>query len=254
MSRCGLLVWGSDVAVGVDNDPTTYCRPEFSSGSLLLNCLYYEDLSASAELAFLLDEPAVAADLRAKAESIRRAIQTECWDENDGFYYTVDVQCEDLRDKYLSGIPKGMDTSWQTLPLKVKVFTGFLPMWCGIATEEHARTMVERHLRNAGEFDCLFGVRTLAATEKMYNTNTNTSNPSNWLGPVWILSNYLVYIALKRYGYDQDARELADKTLKLLQSDIESSGCLHECYHPETGEPNFNHGFFSWNILVSQMV
>ena len=50
-SPIGLLVWGDDVAIGDDNDPTTFGRPFFSSANLLLNCLFYQDLLASAELA-----------------------------------------------------------------------------------------------------------------------------------------------------------------------------------------------------------
>ena len=49
-SPIGLLVWGDDVAIGDDNDPTTFGRPFFSSANLLLNCLFYQDLLASAEL------------------------------------------------------------------------------------------------------------------------------------------------------------------------------------------------------------
>src|ERR1700677_1935165 len=50
-SSIGLLVWSDDVAIGDDNDPTTFGRPFFSSANLLLNCLFYQDLLASAELA-----------------------------------------------------------------------------------------------------------------------------------------------------------------------------------------------------------
>jgi putative isomerase len=50
-SQVGLLVWGNDVAIGNDNDPTTFGRPSFSSANLLLNCLFHEDLRAAAELA-----------------------------------------------------------------------------------------------------------------------------------------------------------------------------------------------------------
>ena len=56
-SAIGLLVWGNDVAIGNDNDPTTFGRPFFSSANLLLNCLFYEDLKAAAELAGKLKRP-----------------------------------------------------------------------------------------------------------------------------------------------------------------------------------------------------
>ena len=40
-----------------------------------------------------------------------------------------------------------------------------------------------------------------------------SSNPSNWLGPVWIIVNYLVWAGVKRYGFEAEAQDLADKTL-----------------------------------------
>lgn len=43
-SHTDLLVWGDDVAIGNDNDPTTFGRLYFSSANVFLNCLYYEDL------------------------------------------------------------------------------------------------------------------------------------------------------------------------------------------------------------------
>ena len=62
-SATGLLVWGDDVAIGNDNDPTTFGRPFFSSANLLLNCLYYRDLAAASELARRLNRANEAASL-----------------------------------------------------------------------------------------------------------------------------------------------------------------------------------------------
>lgn len=253
-TQCGLFVWGSDVAVGVDNDPTTYGRPEFSSANLLLNGLFYRDLLAAIEIAEALHRPSDAAQLGIEADLLKAAIQKECWDAIDGFFYTVDVQAADHRDHYLPGIKKGMAMSWQTVPLKIKMFTGFLPMWCGIATPEQAQILVEQHLRNPREFDAAWGVPTLAKNERMYVPDEDTSNPSNWLGPIWIVANYMVYEGLKRYGYAQDAHALAVKTQSLLTGDLQKTGALHECYHPDSGKPNFNAGFLSWNVLAPLMV
>jgi putative isomerase len=150
-------------------------------------------------------------------------------------------------------MPKGADMSWGTLPLKVKLFTGFLPMWCGIATPEQASVLVGCHLRNPAEFSAEWGVPSLARNEKMYAPQVNSSNPSNWLGPVWLVADFMVYEGLLRYGFAADARNLADKTVRLLQQDLEQTGTLHECYHPETGKPNFNSGFLSWNVLAALM-
>lgn len=252
-SGSGLLVWGSDVAIGVDNDPTAYGRPEFSSGNLLLNCLFYSDLMASSELAQALRRPADAAGLRAKAASLAQAIQTECWDPADGFFYSVDVHCADHRGRYLPGLRKGMALSWKTLPLKVKMFTGFLPLWCGLATDAQARSLVQRYLRNDAEFRSQWGLRSLARSERMYDPATDSANPSNWLGPVWIVANYMVYEGLRRYGYPDDARWLAERMHALLGQDLARTGTQHECYNADTGAPNFNGHFLSWNLLTLLM-
>jgi len=254
LSPCGLLVWGGDTAIGVDNDPTTYGRPEFSSANLLLNCFYYKDLLAAFEIASHLGEHSSCDRLQNRARGLASSIQSECWDDGDGFYYTVDVQCRDMRDKFIPReIPRGMDMNWRSLPLKVKMFTGFLPMWCGIATAEQAKILVERHLSSKQEFDSPWGVPTLARNERMYAPEIETSNPSNWLGPVWIIANYLVWEGLRNYGFKDEANQLADKTVRLLERDLELTGTLHECYHPDTAKPNCNGDFLSWNILGTLM-
>jgi putative isomerase len=81
-----------------------------------------------------------------------------------------------------------------------------------------------------------------------------SSNPSDWLGPVWILTNYLVWKGLNSYGYHQEAAGLADKTLRLLAGDLAKHGQLNEYYNSETGVPIGHKGFLDWNMLVMEMV
>jgi putative isomerase len=250
---CGLLVWGSDVAIGVDNDPTSYGRPEFSSANLLLNCLFYSDLKAASEIARELGREEDAARLAAQAKALGEAIQRECWDPIDRFFYTVDVNVRDGRDHFLPGLNKGMDLSWRTVPVKFKVFTGFLPLWCGLATPEQARHLVEQHLLNTEEFLAPYGITSLARNERMFAPEIDSANPSNWLGPIWIVANYAIYAGLLRYGYTNEAADLASRIHKLLEEDLAKTGCLHECYHPDTGAPNFNARFLSWNVLALLM-
>jgi putative isomerase len=67
------------------------------------------------------------------------------------------------------------------------------------------------------------------------------------------VSNYLVFRGLVKYGHDTEARELADKTIRLFARDFERFGALHENYLPERGEPVLNRGFQNWNYLVLNM-
>ena len=253
LSSIGLLVWADDVAVGDDNDPTTFGRPFFSSANLLLNCLYYQDLRAAAELALRLKRSQEQKHLSDSADALKARIQQYCWDPRDRFYYTVDVQCVDRRAELIPNIARGMDTSWKSLPLRIQMFTGFLPLWCGVATPEQATDIVRLHYGSDQDFRAAWGVRSLSNKETMYSL-VASSNPSDWLGPVWIIVNYFVWKGLQDYGFSAEATELADKTLRLLGSDLASSGTLNEYYHPDTGAPLSHQGFMDWNLLVLEMV
>ncbi len=251
-SAAGLLVWGDDVAIGNDNDPTTYGRPNFSSANLLLNTLYHQDLVASAELARRLGRPEDQRRLSAEAEALGADILKYCWDPRDRFFYTVDTQCVDHRSELIK-FSRGMDMSWKCLPLKIQTFTGFLPLWSGMATKQQATALVETHYFADQRFRGDWGVRSLSRLESMYCMDAS-SNPSNWLGPVWIIVNYFVWRALKNYGFESGARDLGDKTVMLLAADLDAHGSLNEYYHPDSGEPLSHPGFMDWNLLVLAML
>jgi putative isomerase len=55
------------------------------------------------------------------------------------------------------------------------------------------------------------------------------------------------------YGFTEEAKEMATKTILLFGRDFEKYGALHEFYDPETGEPMLNKGFQNWNYLVMNM-
>lgn len=252
-SSIGLLVWGNDVAIGNDNDPTTFGRPFFSSANLLLNCLFFEDLKAATELANRLQRPDDQQRLAAQASALGEQIQKYCWDQRDQFYYTVDVQCVDRRKELIPHVKPGMDMSWHCLPLRVQTFTGFLPLWCGLATPDQANALLRTNYLADGRFRGNWGVRSLSAKESMYSMDSS-SNPSNWLGPVWIIVNYFVWKALKSYGFREAATDLANKTLRLLSADLARNGSLNEYYHPDTGAALSHKGFMDWNLLVAEMM
>ncbi|MGA2728610.1 MAG: trehalase family glycosidase [Terracidiphilus sp.] len=252
-SPLGLLVWGDDVAIGDDNDPTTFGRPLFSSANLLLNCLFYQDLFASAELARRIGRSKDHHRLSVQAETLAQRIQMYCWDPRDSYYYSVDVQCVDKRAQLIPTVPRGMDMSWRCLPMRIQMFTGFLPLWCGIASQQNAEKLVGTNYLADDRLCAQWGARSLSSRETMYSLEFS-SNPSNWLGPIWIIVNYFVWKALQRYGYKREADALSDKTLLLLARDLETNGSLNEYYHPDTGTALSYRGFMDWNLLVLEMI
>ena len=106
-----------------------------------------------------------------------------------------------------------------------------MAMWAGIATPEQAKRMAEEHYKNSKTFNAPYGVRTLSKMEKMYNLKAS-GNPSSWLGPVWGISNYMTWKGLVKYGLNEEAKELAAKTIILFGRDFERFGALHEYYQP----------------------
>ena len=277
----GLFFWQDDLAIGVDNDPSTFFRPKRSSASIFLNCLMVRELQAMAYLAerlrvgerssgmrlrvgehssgMQLSLTEAAKQYKADAEALCQAVREYCWDEKDGMYYSVDLNLLPYtgEPQIIFGKPfvlhKGAPRDYPCLIQRIGCWSGFMTLWAGIATPEQAQRMVHENLLDERTFNAPFGVRTLSKLEKMYNLRA-TNNPSNWQGPIWGISNYMVFRGLADYGFDHEARQMAEKTIALFGSDLQKEGALHEYYNPDTGEPIMNKGFQNWNYLVLNMI
>jgi putative isomerase len=249
--RCGLYFWQDDYAIGVDTDPCTFYRPRRSSASIYLNCLMVKELEAMVYLCNQLGLDEIGAAYRRDTDEVRAAIQEHCWDERDGFFYSADLNLLPIDETHW--LHRNMPRQYDCLIQRIGVWSGFLALWAGVASPEQAARVVENHYRDPRTFNAPYGVRTLSKMEKMYSLKAS-GNPSSWNGPVWGVANYLTYRGLLRYGFEEDARDLAMKTVRLFGHDIERFGALHEYYQPENGEPILNRGFQNWNYLVLNML
>ena len=255
----GLYYWQDDLAIGVDNDPSTFFRPKGSSANIYLNCLMYKELQAAAYLAGELGLAQEAQRYIYDATALRDAVRKYCWDEKDGMYYSVDLNLLPFNNEpqTIFGarmvLHEGAPRDYPCLIQRLGSWVGFMPIWAGIATPEQARRMVRDNLLDERTWCAPYGVRTLSRMEPMYNLRA-THNPSNWQGPIWGISNYMVWRGLVDYDLTREARQLAQKTVTLFGEDLRKEGALHEYYNPETGEPIINKGFQNWNYLVLNMV
>lgn len=244
----GLYVWADDVMIGMDNDPATFGRPRFSTANIFLNSFLVAELRAMARYCRVHGDAQGAARYRAKADALVEAVQAECWDSRDRFFYSVDV---DVQTRAYDWFHKGLGVFWKSLPIKIRAWSGFLPLWAGITAPTQTEALV-RHLTDPATFWAPCGVTSLAMDEKMYNLDA-TNNPSNWLGPIWVVVQFIAFRALIRAGRRDLAQEVARRTSALLGRDIAQTGTLHEYYHPQTGEPVMNGGFINWNLLALTM-
>lgn len=238
-TRHGLFTWRTHRGSGTDNHPGVYGRPANSAAGVDLNCFWVREYEAMAALQEQTGDVAGAARNRGKARTLSDAINRHLWDPVDAFYYHADVQSREIENV-------NQPVTW-VVPMKYRAWTGFMPLWAGVASPDRAEALVD-HLCNEAEFRAPAGLRTLARCEPLYNMDRR-GNPSNWQGPVWIVASYLVFRGLLDYGYLDEARQLTERTVALLAKDVRQNACLHEYYNPETGEGLMNPGFLNWNFL-----
>lgn len=243
----GLYVWATDIMIGMDNNPTVFGRPYGSTADIYLNSFLYNELNSAAELFRMAGRPD-ANKYAVWATELKDSINRYLWDERDGFYYSADLLVRDPSTTYFH---HGMKPFWNVLPMKIRMWPGFLPMMYGISDERQNERLIAHACDPA--FACDFGIRTLAKDERMY-TIVKTSNPSNWLGPVWLVANYCLFEGFLRAGRRDLAEDMKDKTVRLLGMDIEKTGHMSESYIPETGEPMMYSGFLNWDCLAVSMI
>lgn len=238
-TKLGLFTFRSHRGSGVDDHPAVFCRPLNSSVDVYLNSLFvkeYEGLETICQILQNGEEQA----WKDKKEQLTAAINKYLWDPIDEMYYNVEVG-------YKSPGKVNQEVTW-VVPLKIKSWTSFMPLWAGVAPKAYANKIVKKHLSNEKEFWSPNGMRSLAKNEPAYEIAIGY-NPSCWRGPIWVVNNYLIHEGLMAYGFKKEAKTLAKRLKNILAKDIQENGCLHEYYHPETGKGLTHPGFINWNTL-----
>ena len=244
--KSGLFFWQDDIMIGIDNNPTAFYRAPRSSADIYLNSFLVLEYESLADI--LVRQGKDGTEFSNKATELKQAINREMWDERDGIYYSQDILFFKT-DRSFGEIKfhEGPAPSWNSVPYKIRFWGCFLPLYAGICNGERAERLCE-HLSGDDVF-AKYGIRTLARNEKMYDL-AKSSNPSNWLGAIWIVSNWLIGEGLQKYSKGALAEKIRIATLNLLESNLEKYGEIFESYQPDTGEPNLNPRFLSWNLLV----
>ena len=140
-----------------------------------------------ADVATLRNEHAWAADLRSRAERVRATVETRFWMEGQGFYAQA-----------LDGAKRPVDA--------ISSNPGHL-LFCGLPSPERAG-LVARRLA-LPDLMTAWGTRTLSSAM----TNYNPMSYHN--GSVWPHDNSLLMWGARRYGLDELALGIAQRTLRL---------------------------------------
>ena len=244
--KSGLFVWADDIFLGGDNNPTVFARPDYTSADVYLNGFMVGELQAMCALAKAQGKNT--AYWQEKCDNFIQAVNREMYDKESGFYYSQDVSVVTHKTEIFH---LGLPAFWKTVPLKIKMWACYIPLIYGIAPPKNAAKSLLAY-KTSGLYS-EYGIRTVSKHEKMYNLEPS-GNPSNWLGAIWTVANYILFRAFMQYGYLDEAEMIKTQTESYLVKDIEESGSVSESYHPDTGERFLNNEFFSFNCLYASMV
>lgn len=189
----------------------------FSVEAIDVNAIRVADLEALAELAYLAGKPEEAPRWEARAAAVRTAVRT----------------------KLLEPGPRDLEGP-DELPIEEPGAAPFVALFGGCASAEQAEQLVGRLL--SPSFATPFPVPTTP-------TGAPSFSPGRyWRGNVWPSVNWLIWQGLRRYGYTDAARALAQRTVDLVRQHG-----FWEYFNPLTGQ-GLGAQPQSWTTLAFDML
>lgn len=190
---------------GNGDNPAYFQRPHDSVADPFCNAMMVRECQSLAEIARRTGGDV--AKWAARASALTDAINDHLWDPIDQTYYCIDVG---------KGDPGKVrtPTNW-VVPLKIRACNMMMPLWAGVATPEKAAAVIDKHLLDPKGLRSPHGLYIMSPQEPAFQIFTNY-NPSDWCGPVWVISTYLAFRALMNYGRVEEARAMAADHLACL--------------------------------------
>jgi hypothetical protein len=156
------------------------------------------------------------------------AIIDRLWDESRGLFF----------DEAQPGGTRPDVVTWASLA----------PLALPDLPEEIGRRLVEEHLLNKSEFLTPVAPPSVAIGERGYEPDGDHGPIRRyWRGPTWINSAWLVWLGLRRLGYETEAQRLADGVLGAVAREG-----LREYYDPRDGK-GLGAKDFAWSALIAEL-
>jgi len=110
------------------------------------------------------------------------------------------------------------------------------------------RRLVEEHLLSREEFLTPVAPPSVSVAEPTYEPSGGRGPIRRyWRGPTWVNSAWLVWLGMRRLGYEKEAKRLAEGVIGA----VEREG-LREYYDPRTGK-GLGAKDFAWSALVAEL-
>jgi putative isomerase len=189
--------------------------------SVELNTYLAQEKRLLSKMASLLNKPQQAMSFQQQVSQLSTRINQCFFDQESGFYYDRAITATD------KGNTEASSCSGQLLTARGRGPEGWSPLWAGIADKDKAKR-VKNIMLNETEFNSVIPLGTAAKSNPAYDADIY------WRGRVWLDQHYFGIMALKQYGYHQQARQLSDK-LYINAKGLAENGAIRENYNPETG-------------------
>ncbi len=188
--------------------------------SVDLNSFLYAEKNYLMKIAQVLRLKAEAKEWETENTTLKTKIQNQFWDPTTAWFYDTTIDGKSF--------------------IKEMGCEGFLPLWAEVATAEQAKSIKE-NLLNPDTFNTFVPLPTLAANHPKFKPDGGY-----WRGPIWIDQSYFGINGLEKYGYTNEANQLAYKLIHNPDGALEKGKAIRENYNPITGKglEAFN---FSWS-------
>ena len=241
-----LFFWDLAIQSGADNNPVLTNDSTERSSILAVDASTFQlrEYLAMSRIADKLAFPEDAKFFREKAKALASSMMRFMWSAQDQMFYNI-RRSNGQQIRRIS-------------------YSNFIPLFQGMLSKQDGRAMIRRYLWNKEYMLAEHGIRSLSKQDPDYNNVCMIIPYSNWQGPVWINANFMFSVALKRYGFDKEANNLALVLAKMLLNDVRTCGSMHECYDADSGAPlaptaeqspgGVFTGFVGWNLLGLNML
>lgn len=133
-------------------------------------------------------------------------------------------------------------------PHQVVTWSALSPLALPDLPECIGRRLVEEHLLDPAKFWLPVPPPSVSAQERSFSTRDRFLFLRRyWRGPTWINAAWLLWLGLRRLGYDEQADELARRVMRAV-----AAAGLREYYDPITGE-GMGARDFSWSSLIVEL-
>ncbi len=182
------------------------------------------------------------ARLAAGEPSITQAMVERLWDERRGLFLDLARGKVARRNR-----TDEVDGDRQ---VRVSTWSALAPLALPDLPEAIGRRLVEEHLLDQRRYWLPFPPTSVSAQEPTFQAR-KWKGPLRrlyWRGPTWINSAWLIWMGLRRHGYDPESLEMAKRL-----ADAVANERLREFYEPHFGE-GLGARDFGWSSLIAELV